>query len=147
MLPTHAMNKLSIFVIILIAALLAISIFFVARPSPTISNASNQNTNSIVVQNTNASVTVLKPQIPTTETDCVSQKGTWKEWGNVTKGYRSCVLTASDSGKRCLHTSQCQGECIAESSASTFGTCSSTIPVTLSCWRMFDGVPLGETCY
>jgi hypothetical protein len=54
-----------------------------------------------------------------------------------------CNLRASDAGKPCTDSDQCEGVCLAESEASKSGTCSDTETVLGCVFEMTDGQSLG----
>ena len=58
---------------------------------------------------------------PNNEQDCLDQGGTWGPQGLAQMDM--CDLPATDAGKSCTNSSQCQGLCLANDTPST-GTCS-----------------------
>ena len=58
---------------------------------------------------------------PDNEQDCLEQGGTWGPQGLAQT--EMCDLPATDAGKPCTDSSQCQGLCFASDTPST-GTCS-----------------------
>ncbi len=58
---------------------------------------------------------------PNNEQDCLDQGGTWGPQGRAQMDL--CDLPATDAGKPCTDSSQCQGLCFASGTPST-GTCS-----------------------
>lgn len=54
--------------------------------------------------------------------DCLKRNGMWVKQG--LSGEKNCNLPASDAGKICTSSDQCQGRCIGESVAVTSGKCS-----------------------
>ena len=74
-------------------------------------------------------VPVAKPVIPQTESDCIAKGGSWTTLGlPMPDKPKTCDLKASDSGKFCTDSSECQGICMASESAlvgsRTTGQCS-----------------------
>ena len=76
------------------------------------------------------SAPVTSPAIPVTESECLARGGTWDIFGfPVPDKPKSCGrIKATDSGKVCNDSSQCQGLCIApapfEAGSKVTGTCS-----------------------
>ena len=73
--------------------------------------------------------TVAKPAIPQTAAECTVRGGNWTTLGLPYAGEpKVCDLKATDSGKVCSDSSECQGSCIAldsiASGVKTSGTCS-----------------------
>jgi hypothetical protein len=74
--------------------------------------------------------TVAKPAVPQTAAECVARGGHWTTLGVPYPGKpKVCDLKATDSGKACSDSSECQGSCVAPDSVATglkaTGTCSS----------------------
>lgn len=61
---------------------------------------------------------VPEPVVPTTEASCLARGGQWTTLGlPMPDKPKMCDLRASDEGQPCTDTSECQGECLAPSSA------------------------------
>ncbi len=76
--------------------------------------------------------TVAKPSIPQTEAACGARGGNWTTLGLPYPGKpKVCDLKATDSGKVCSDSSECQGSCVAPDSVAsglkTTGTCSAYV--------------------
>jgi hypothetical protein len=76
--------------------------------------------------------TVSKPTIPQTAAECTARGGNWTTLGLPYPGKpKVCDLKATDSGKICSDSSECQGSCVAPDSvasgAKTSGTCSAYV--------------------
>ena len=57
---------------------------------------------------------VVKPTIPTTEAECLARGGSWTTLGlPMPDKPKTCDLKATDSGKNCSDSKQCQGVCLA----------------------------------
>ena len=72
---------------------------------------------------------VAKPTIPTTEAECLARGGSWTTLGlPMPDKPKTCDLKATDSGKTCTDSSQCQGACLAPATAAAgaaaTGSCS-----------------------
>ena len=81
---------------------------------------------------TRSAATVAKPAIPQTAAECAARGGSWTTLGLPYPGKpRVCDLQATDSGKVCSDSSECQGSCLASDSAAsgvkTTGTCSAYV--------------------
>jgi hypothetical protein len=79
-------------------------------------------------QTKSASV-VAKPTIPTTEATCLARGGSWTSLGLPMPGKpKTCDLKATDAGKACTDSNQCEGACLATAEAvsgnSATGSCS-----------------------
>jgi hypothetical protein len=73
--------------------------------------------------------TVAKPSIPQSEAECGARGGNWTTLGLPYPGKpKVCDLKATDSGKVCSDSSECQGLCVAPDSVASGlkanGTCS-----------------------
>jgi hypothetical protein len=63
-------------------------------------------------------VSVVRPVIPQTETECIAKGGAWTTLGlPMPDKPKTCDLKATDSGKHCTDSSECQGICLAPQSA------------------------------
>ena len=76
--------------------------------------------------------TVEKPAVPQTAAECAARGGNWTTLGVPYPGKpKVCDLKASDSGKVCSDSSDCQGLCVAPDSvasgAKANGTCSAYV--------------------
>lgn len=76
--------------------------------------------------------TVTKPTIPQTAAECAARGGNWTTLGLTYPGKpRVCDLKATDSGKVCSDSNECQGSCVAPDSvpngAKASGTCSAYV--------------------
>jgi hypothetical protein len=76
--------------------------------------------------------TVAKPAIPQTAAECSARGGNWTTLGLPYPGKpKVCDLKATDSGKVCSDSSECQGSCVAPdniaSGAKASGTCSAHV--------------------
>ena len=143
------MNKRSLLIIIHICVVIALGLYlyFHQTEAKCSSNTNTPNFNSNVNSsiNTNGTVSVVKPTIPTIEKECAVQHGLWGlHTGSLQE---TCILPTTDSTKRCSYSTECQGDCIAASASATYGTCSPTTPVNTSCWRNFEGTAQEEICY
>jgi hypothetical protein len=74
-------------------------------------------------------VPVAKPVIPQTEAECIAKGGAWTTLGlPMPDKPKTCDLKATDSGKACADSNECQGICLAPESAQagsrTKGQCS-----------------------
>jgi len=92
---------------------------------------------------------VAKPVIPQNESECLAKGGHWASIGLPGTPAR-CDLKATDGGKACTDSSQCQGECMAPDGASegrrADGICSEYI-LNFGCTRRIEGGRVGaEIC-
>jgi hypothetical protein len=76
--------------------------------------------------------TVAKPSIPQTEAECNSRGGNWTTLGLPYPGKpKTCDLKATDSGKVCSDSNECQGSCAAPDGVANgvkaMGTCSANV--------------------
>jgi hypothetical protein len=76
--------------------------------------------------------TAARPAIPQTAAECAARGGNWTTLGLPYPGKpKVCDLKATDSGKVCSDSSQCQGSCIAPDSVASgvkaSGTCSAYV--------------------
>ena len=76
--------------------------------------------------------TVAKPSIPQTAAECTARGGAWTTLGLPYPGKpKVCDLKATDSGKVCSDSSECQGSCVAPDSIASgskaSGTCSAYV--------------------
>jgi hypothetical protein len=76
--------------------------------------------------------TAARPAIPQTAVECAARGGNWTTLGLPYPGKpKVCDLKATDSGKVCSDSSQCQGSCIAPDSVASgvkaSGTCSAYV--------------------
>ena len=63
-------------------------------------------------------VPVAKPVIPESEAECIAMGGSWTTLGlPMPDKPKTCDLKATDSGKSCTDSNECQGICIAPESA------------------------------
>jgi hypothetical protein len=61
---------------------------------------------------------MAKPSIPQTQAECIAKGGSWTTLGlPMADKLRTCDLKATDSGKSCTDSSECQGICVAPPSA------------------------------
>jgi hypothetical protein len=72
---------------------------------------------------------VAKPAVPQTAAECAARGGNWTTLGIPCPGKpKVCDLKATDFGKICSDSSECQGSCVAPDSvangAKSSGTCS-----------------------
>lgn len=72
---------------------------------------------------------VEQPIVPTTEAECLARGGSWMTLGLPMQGKpKVCDLRATDAGKACTDSRQCQGACIAPGAAAAgaavIGACS-----------------------
>ena len=75
---------------------------------------------------------VAKPAVPQTAVECAARGGDWTTLGVPYPGKpKVCDLKATDSGKVCSDSSECQGSCVAPDSvasgAKASGTCSAYV--------------------
>ena len=76
--------------------------------------------------------TVTKPVVPQSAAECAARGGNWTTLGLPYPGKpKVCDLKATDSGKVCSDSSECQGSCVAPDSiasgAKAIGTCSAYV--------------------
>jgi len=90
---------------------------------------------------------VVKPDIPQTEQECLARGGNWTHIGLPGMPKR-CDLKATDGGKKCTDSSQCEGECMAPEAAqegdTIEGSCSEYILV-FGCKRFVEDGRVGMT--
>lgn len=55
--------------------------------------------------------TTVEPKLPTNKTECESAGGKWGQQGLLEREF--CNLLATDFGKKCSDSDECQGKCIA----------------------------------
>ncbi len=83
--------------------------------------------------------TAVTVVLPDNEQDCKAQGGAWGPQGRLQMAM--CDLPASDAGKPCTDSSQCQGLCLV-SDTSSMGACSPRT-VNFGCYDiMADGVKM-----
>jgi hypothetical protein len=80
----------------------------------------------------NLSATLAKPAIPQTAVECAARGGDWTTLGVPYPGKpKVCDLKATDSGKTCSDSSECEGSCVAPDSVASgvkaSGTCSAYV--------------------
>jgi hypothetical protein len=84
--------------------------------------------------------TAVPVVLPDNEQDCLAQGGAWGPQGMLQQDM--CDLPATDAGKPCTDSSQCQGLCLASDASST-GTCSPRV-LNFGCFDVIeDGVKMG----
>jgi hypothetical protein len=88
---------------------------------------------------------VAKLTIPQTEAECTARGGDWTTLGlPMPDKPKMCDLKATDSGKSCRDSSECQGICIPPATlnvgAHAIGTCSVYIANFGNVRRVTDGV-------
>ena len=73
---------------------------------------------------------VVAPEAPQTREACEAQGLTWGCRGVPGEGCPEiCRLLATDAGRQCTHSDQCQGECIGQKSGAKTGRCSDQVVV------------------
>ena len=86
-----------------------------------------------------------KPTIPTTEAECLDRGGSWTTLGlPMPDKPKTCDLKASDAGKVCTDSTQCQGACLAPpgavSGGAATGACSAYLTNAGNLLLVTDGV-------
>ena len=67
-----------------------------------------------------SSVAKDKPQVPKAEAECKAKGGNWTALGLPSPGEtKVCDLKATDAGRQCRSSKQCEGVCLAPEAAKT----------------------------
>lgn len=107
----------------------------------------------LLVACSNASITSEQPKPPKVASDkktCLEQQGAWMRVGLL--GHYMCVFKASDAGKTCSDSKECEYRCLATSpftpkeSKKVTGTCQATNNPFGCSSEVMDGVAQPALC-